>query len=432
MSRATRGLRTIQDGTVIPAAGTEPEQTPVTPLRFVAHLGDDFHRGNVIVTKKKHSTTFRPIAREAADRLARGRRGQRNGLVYHAGYEGFDPDSWQVVVKANESVRLELAPLVDGAPPTIVDIQRSPATTDAELFDITTFAIEEHELVRKDDGVGGMVGIGDHLAYDGQMHPFVMKNEQKRGALAHKLHSASAQFAKHFSGRGVGWEEMLELQAERWPKPTPKGAKCWDASQDLGNACHTDRDGARSFAVWLRAQPDGCECAWYFLFPEHGVAVVLAHGTWMSWDGRVQPHCSAVPCVPEGDRLLSLFASLPANLCSVFEREQACGGAIAARQARDADPAYHRTVGSGSAGVFLQLDVGTPVMLRWVPEVPAGLGRMGKRRWGQSHFRWVACKVVALDRVRWTVEVREVASPYWVHPRLSASEVYNRLVVGHY
>lgn len=181
MSRATRGLRTIQDGTVIPAAGTEPEQTPVTPLRFVAHLGDDFHRGNVIVTKKKHSTTFRPIAREAADRLARGRRGQRNGLVYHAGYEGFDPESWQVVVKANESVRLELAPLVDGAPPTIVDIQRSPATTDAELFDITTFAIEEHELVRKDDGVGGMVGIGDHLAYDGQMHPFVMKNEQKRG-----------------------------------------------------------------------------------------------------------------------------------------------------------------------------------------------------------------------------------------------------------
>ena len=149
---------------------------------------------------------------------------------------------------------------------------------------------------------------------------------------------------------------------------------------------------ARSFAVWLRAKPDGCACGWYFLFPEHGVAVVLAHGTWMSWDGRVQPHCSAVPCVPEGDRLLSLFASLPANLCSVFEREQACGGAIAARQARDADPAYHRTVGSGSAGVFQQLDVGTPVMLRWVPEVPAGLGRMGKRRWGQSYFRWVACK----------------------------------------
>ena len=432
MSRPTMGERTDQDGTVIPSAGTEPEHTPLTALRFVRHLGDDFHRGNVIATKKKKSMTFKPITRAAADRLPRGRRGQRNGLIYHAGYEGFDPESWQVVVRAHESVRLVLAPPVNGAPPTVVDIQRTPATTDARLFETTAFAIDEHELVRKDDGVGGMVGIGDHLAYDGEMHPFVMKDEQKRGLLAHRLHFASEQFSAHFAGRSVGWEEMLLEQAELWPNPKPRGAKCWDASQDLGNACHTDRDGARSFAVWLRAKPDGCACGWYFLFPEHGVAVVLAHGTWMSWDGRVQPHCSAVPCVPEGDRLLSLFASLPANLCSVFEREQACGAAVAARQARDADPAYHKTVGSGSAEVFQELDIGTPVMLRWVPEAPAGLGRMGKRRWGQSHFRWVACKVVALDRVRWTVEVREVASPYWVHPRLSASEVYNRLIVGHY
>ena len=59
-------------------------------------------------------------------------------------------------------------------------------------------------------------------------------------------------------------------------------------------------------------------CGWWFLFLEHGVAVALAHGMWISWDGRSQPHCSAVPCVPKGDRLLSLFASLPANLCSVL------------------------------------------------------------------------------------------------------------------
>ena len=36
----------------------------------------------------------------------------------------------------------------------------------------------------------------------------------------------------------------------------------------------------------------------------------------------------------EGDRLLSLFASLPANLCSVLKREQACGHAIAMRHAQ--------------------------------------------------------------------------------------------------
>ena len=32
-------------------------------------------------------------------------------------------------------------------------------------------------MVRTDDGVGGMVGIGDRLGYNGDIHPFVMKNE---------------------------------------------------------------------------------------------------------------------------------------------------------------------------------------------------------------------------------------------------------------
>ena len=63
----------------------------------------------------------------------------------------------------------------------------------------------------------------------------------------------------------------------------------------------------------------------------------LAHGTWMYWDGREQPHCSAVPCVPKDDRLLSLFvfAHVPSKLCSVFEREQVCGDAIMARQEQE-------------------------------------------------------------------------------------------------
>jgi hypothetical protein len=42
--------------------------------------------------------------------------------------------------------------------------------------------------------------------------------------------------------------------------------------------------------------------------------------------------------------------------------------------------------------------------------------RSGKRRWGSSHFRWLRCKVVALEKATRTVTVRESASPYWVHP----------------
>jgi hypothetical protein len=400
--------------------------------KIIAHLGDNFHRGNVIMTRTKSTTSFETISRDQADMLPCGQRGQRKRLLYHAGFKGFVPEEWQVVVMAQESVRLELAPLVNGAPPTIVDIKRAPLTTHAKLFDITATAIDEHNMLRKDDGVGGMVGIGDHLGFDGDIHPFAIKNKHMQGKLAHYLHFASMQFADHFAGCDVGWEDMLSYQAELWPNPKPKSAKCWAASQDLGNSCHTDRDNSRSFAVWLRAFPDGCVCAWWFLFPEHGVAVELAHGTWMSWDGREQPHCSAVPCVPKDDRLLSLFAHVPFNLCSVLEREQVCGDAIMARQAQDLDSAQRGIVGLGSKGVFCQLHIGTPVMLRWVPEAPANLGRMGKKRWGQSHFRWIKCKVVSLDRKKKIVEVQEVASPYWVHPQLFASQVYNGLVIGHH
>ena len=131
----------------------------------------------------------------------------------------------------------QLAGPLDGAPSTIVDIQRSPATTDARLLEITAFVINEHAMVRQTDGVGGMVGIGDRLGYDGEVHSFVMKQEQLRGKLAHELHFATEQFAAHFAEREVGWEEMLEKQAELWPNPKPKSARCWDASVDLGNSC---------------------------------------------------------------------------------------------------------------------------------------------------------------------------------------------------
>jgi len=58
---------------------------PLAPLRTVAHLGDDFHRGNVIVTRKKQSTTFKPITREAAN-SADGA-GSAQWALYHAGHK---------------------------------------------------------------------------------------------------------------------------------------------------------------------------------------------------------------------------------------------------------------------------------------------------------------------------------------------------------
>ena len=94
-----------------------------------------------------------------------GRRGQRNGLLYHAGFEGFDPESWEKVVRAHESVRLEFAPQCKNALPTIVYIKRSPEMTEKQLFDITAFAINEHNMVRTNDGAGSMGG-GVDFKYD--------------------------------------------------------------------------------------------------------------------------------------------------------------------------------------------------------------------------------------------------------------------------
>lgn len=94
-------------------------------------------------------------------------------------------------------------------------------------------------------------------------------------------------------------------------------------------------------------------------YPIPGVAIALTHGTWISWDGRCAEHCTAVPKVAAGDRLLSLHASLPANVCRLFAREQECGGVIAARMT----PGAH---GGGAE----ELEPGTSKSAKCVPSEP--------------------------------------------------------------
>ena len=61
------------------------------------------------------------------------------------------------------------------------------------------------------DNEGDITSLhGDHLGYDGGIHPFVMKNPHLRGQLVNDLHHvAGVQFETHFGGRDVGWEDML-------------------------------------------------------------------------------------------------------------------------------------------------------------------------------------------------------------------------------
>jgi hypothetical protein len=60
---------------------------------------------------------------------------------------------------------------------------------------------------------------------------------------------------------------------------------------------------------------------WYLLFPDVGLAIELAHGVGVSWDGRVHRHCTAVPRhVAPRDHLYALFLGQYTRVANASER----------------------------------------------------------------------------------------------------------------
>ena len=119
-----------------------------------------------------------------------------------------------------------------------------------------------------------------------------------------------------FAGAGCGWEAFAQQRAAARFGGLPA---CADASRNLANPVHLDvGDGDRSFAVWMRGQPQlGEIVGHYLLFPHVGLAIELVDGVAVSWDGRVLAHCTSEPAtaVRADDALFSLFFSLPID-CS--------------------------------------------------------------------------------------------------------------------
>ncbi len=89
-----------------------------------------------------------------------------------------------------------------------------------------------------------------------------------------------------------------------------------DVSVDLANASHFDvNDASQGFSIWTEDEPGGTK-EWYFVLPNvygrrplnqdgtpgdvfHGVAIKLAHGVLISWDGRVIRHCTSMMDRPD-------------------------------------------------------------------------------------------------------------------------------------
>ena len=194
--------------------------------------------------------------------------------------------------------------------------------------------------------------------------------EVGRGAIAQDMATAGEQFGRKFEGQGVGYEDMLADQGRLWKKRRKgEGAGkthplCWDASWDLGNAEHLDRDGHRSYAGWMCRHGHASRSRhWWLAFPQHGVVVELMHGTWVSWDGRRAPHCTPVPDVAEGDCLMSLFCSLPADAVGVLERGETGRAVLTQRHT----PGVEMSVGHA---FFEELMAGVRVKYRFVPPPP--------------------------------------------------------------
>ena len=105
-----------------------------------------------------------------------------------------------------------------------------------------------------------------------------------------------------------------------------------DISVDLANASHFDvNDATQGFSIWTEDVPGGTK-NWYFVLPNvygrrpnnwdgspgdmfHGVAIKLAHGVLISWDGRVIRHCTSM--MERTDETKHVYGSFFAGKSSV-------------------------------------------------------------------------------------------------------------------
>ena len=212
----------------------------------------EYERGNV---RKFPSGDVLPIDAEAADRIPVGRRGQRTGLLYHGGWLGHDPHHWPHTVlplacgAAFETTLLLENELGGGVVPLHVAYDPAP---DPRLVGIAETMVDVHVAACRvsDCAVGGMWGVGDHLRRDGLRGAFATHDDAGRHRVASVMEVAGGIFHRHYVGKGLGFEEMVQEQQRLWQSPT--WPVCWDVSRNLGNACHRDADGWRCYAVWVR------------------------------------------------------------------------------------------------------------------------------------------------------------------------------------
>ena len=420
------------------------------------------------------------------DKIAAGQREHKSGVHFDPNYEGYDVQGWKHVF-SQQDVDVYLQGR-EGHPPTRLRVLDRPITPglgskgppawvvkDARTMKNSGFDNRKGDPSKGEMSSGGAsmnptshphpthhppaltkynpsttLTLGAKLARDGFQKTYSLRVE----ADTHELELAKERmgdlFHEVFVGEGVVYEEMLEEQQRLWPASVEGRPHHWDFSRNLGNAEHVDPDGWRSYAVWVSDQPTGASASWFLLFPHHSLAIALGHGTWVSWDGRVQPHCTAVPQVAAGDELLSVFCSLPARLIKVAERALAGDDQLKERHvshigvsscgAQGELASLYRLVGKGSGRAYFDtMFVGRQVLYRIALPYPSKKSGKEKepplaelKRWGKNNHRFVEATVVEVEPGAGKMTVRDGwggSNSGKAISEFSVGEVFNRVTL---
>ena len=272
------------------------------------------------------------------------------------------------------------------------------ARVDKVVTDTTVQNYTDHltaEARTTEPGYGAMLNAGQRVGMQGYVGSADGGGsvQTRSVAAAQRLGSIFALvFGRDYSDH-CGWYSMLAHQHYLYGGQCPAWPLCWQLSYWLGNAMHNDRDGDRSFAVWV-----GRGYTW-LLFPRHGLAIKLMHGTWISWDGARLPHCTAYSASAE---LYSSFCSIPRDTCLSLARTRMCMHIMKDRAVSKCTEAL-----CAMPHVSQLVRPGMPVFLRWTRSVPddmlAHAQRTGNWRkvtqWRHAarNIKWTQCLVEEVD-----------------------------------
>jgi hypothetical protein len=165
----------------------------------------------------------------------------------------------------------------------------------------------------------------------------------------------ASQTYEVFRGEGVGFEELADRSDYRT-------VRTFAVSKRLGNKRHFDEgDGHACYVAWVRLHASDVQTQrlcpglmWYFLLPDHGVAIGIRDGTHISWVGSQLAHCTLVPHgIREGDELFSLYMGMYTRHAHTVDRRAAMESALHAAHLER----FWRT--------YIPLEVGDTVWVRY-------------------------------------------------------------------